>query len=356
MLQNQKQGFQCLSTLLSRSNRLPNGRIQWVHLKAPNQNFEGEKWTTSGPTLKSFKSMPLDHLEKSQKFQSLASFTEGARNTNLPWGQSSFSQSNFNQQNPSVQRPLIDLSFGMTELSHPFLSLHGPSKGELELVHMERPVYQHQTHKVHTFLQPQDHISNELPQPNERTTLVPVSLKGNVPNWSKVLQESFHSEQGTGIRDVQNLGSPGHFQRTESQVQNIRVKPPSKFVSFVPHLNQKPVVHQTHTQNSNPSLYATGLTADGNQRTSQQTKLRDPNMGMEYVKRPDVLTLAPKQVLEKIQPDGSSKVTNPFPNQVEQVQKYLNQVETQSKLVQSSAETENLRQSALGVSQTSGKN
>lgn len=297
---------------------------------------------------------------QSLKLQSLASFTEGSRNSGLPWGQSSFGQSNFNQQSPSLQRPLIDLSFGTTEPSQPFLSLHGPSKAEPELVHMEGPVYQHQTPKVHPFLQPQDHIRTELLQPNERTTLAPVGFKSNVPNWFKVLQESLHSEQGTGIRDVQNLRSLGPFQRTvQSRVQNIRIKPPSKFVSFVPHLNQKPVVHQT-PQNYNPSVHATGLTAgssDGNQRTPQHTELRGPSMGDEYVKRPDVLTLAPKQVLEQVQvlPDGSSiKVTNPFPNQVEQAQKHLNQVEPQSELVQSLAKTETPGQSASGVS--SGKN
>ncbi|XP_013878075.1 uncharacterized protein LOC106527668 isoform X2 [Austrofundulus limnaeus] len=319
---------------------LPSGGPQWVQLKAPNQNFEGEEWATSGPALKSFKRFPGDHLE-SQKLQSLASFTEDARNSDLPWGQSSFGQSNFNQQNPSLQRPLTDLSFGMTELSQPFLSFHGPSNGELELVHMERPVYQHQpqTHEVHPFQQPQDHISTELLQPDERTTLAPVGFKTNIPNWSKVLQESFHSEQGTGIRDVQNLGSPEPFERTESRVQNIRVKPPSTFISLVPHLNQKPVVHQTHSQNSNPSLYPTDLTADGNQRTPQQTELRGPTMGELYVMRPDVLTLAPKQVQENVQ--------------VEQVQKYVNLVEPRSRLVQSLAEKENSEQPASGVSQTS---
>ncbi|XP_024866909.1 uncharacterized protein LOC112451536 isoform X2 [Kryptolebias marmoratus] len=365
---NQDQSLEHQTSQVPQSYRLPHDRSQWEHLYTPNQKFKGEEWETSGPTLGSFNRIPDggDLGKPSQKLKSLNSLAEEARDSGLPWDQSSSAHRNIVQENPSLQRLPTELSFGMTELSPPSLSLHGPS-GELEVFHMmERPVYQNspQTHQTHLFMQPQDYISNEPPQTNERKTLVPADFNTNIPNWSKVLKETFHNEQGPETsRDVQNLESLRPFESTvQSRVQNIRVKPPSKYVSFVPHLNQKPVVHRTRSQNSNPSQYPTVLTAgngDGNQRTRQQTELGGSNTGEERVhKRPDVLILTPKQVLEKVQvqPDRSSiKVTNQFPNQVEWVLKSLSQTEPQPMLVQSLAETENQKQESVpGVPQTSG--
>lgn len=361
LLQKQEQKilvFQ-LFTLLSSSYQIPDGGIQWVPRTSQSQQSE-EGWESLGPTLGSFDRIPDgDPFRKqSQKLQSLNSLAEGARGSSLPWGHFSSGQRNIVQQRPYLQRLPTDLSF-MTELSQQSLNLHGPSSGKLELVHVvERPGYQHipQASQVHPFLQPQDRI-NEVPQTNDQRTLVPADFK---PNMSKVLQESFHNSQGTATsRDPQNLDSLGPFEKTaQSKVQNLRVKPPSKFVAYVHYLDQNPIVHQMFSQNSNHSWYTTGLSAGsiyGNQRTPKQTEVRGSNTRVESTK-PDVSTWTPKQVAE-FQPDSSAmRLTKPFPNRVQRVQKHLSQAEPQPKLVQLLAETENQKPDSFsGVSQTSGK-
>ncbi|XP_054474253.1 uncharacterized protein LOC129106966 isoform X5 [Anoplopoma fimbria] len=104
-----------------------------------------------------------------------------------------------------------------------------------------------------------------------------IASKNTAPALSGDPQESVSTEPtSTATSQVtQNLGRPGTIERrnietVKSRMRTLRVKPLSKLVSSGHQLNQKPVIQQANSQLSNPSQYASGLTADGNHWMSQQ--------------------------------------------------------------------------------------
>ncbi|MEQ2284323.1 hypothetical protein AMECASPLE_020410 [Ameca splendens] len=177
---------------------------------------------------------------------------------------------------------------------------------------LQNPVYQHQYHykpnqapHLPTFLQPQGHVRNELPQPSKQKVLDPGDGKSAIPDQSDSLQEFLYNKQTTvPIQEVQNLEGLGPVEwNIQSRAQSIRVKPPSKFVSSVLRLNQKPIVQQTNSQSPNLSKYVSAMTpasGDENHRSYQQTT---ENRGFKPVEkhlpeRPDALTPMQEPVLQ----------------------------------------------------------
>ncbi|KAK5598683.1 hypothetical protein CRENBAI_006167 [Crenichthys baileyi] len=241
------------------------------HLDAPVENFKGEAWGTPGPsekciTLGSFDRIPNAPAREnvgssSRTLVSLNKFPKGDDDTGLPWGQSIIGQSDIGQH-PSHQSLPVDLSSSMAGLKQPTLNLYGYSGVGMAVDELQNPVYQHQYHykpnqAPHhpTFLQPQDHVRNELPQPSKQKILDPGEGKSAIPDQSDSLQEFLYNKPTTvPIQEVQNLEGVGPVEwNIQSRVQSIRVKPPSKFVSSVLRLNQKPIVQQTNSQSPNLS-------------------------------------------------------------------------------------------------------
>lgn len=210
-----------------------------------------------------------------KKLESMNSLTEGHWPSTLTWAQPSPGQTA--GQDPDLKRLP---SHGMSDLnqSHetkPALSLHGSSGGGMEMANVVRPVYQPpaeykppQTARVLPFLQPQDHIRNELLLPSKYQRHVPAdskdaTFKTPIPTWSELLQESLSN------KDFQNKEGPGPVERrnVRHKVQNIRVRPPSKFAASGLALNQKPVVQPVYSQSSD----LLQLTNYGAQWTSKET-------------------------------------------------------------------------------------
>ncbi|XP_029282165.1 uncharacterized protein LOC115004623 [Cottoperca gobio] len=103
-----------------------------------------------------------------------------------------------------------------------------------------------------------------------------ITSKNTLSDLSKETDVSASTEPTSTAtsRVNQNLERPGiderrNIETVQSRVQNIRVKPLSKFVSSGHQLNQKPVIQQANSQIYNPSQYATGSIAGGNSRASQ---------------------------------------------------------------------------------------
>ncbi|MED6268125.1 hypothetical protein CHARACLAT_019043 [Characodon lateralis] len=290
------------------------------HLDAPVENFKGKAWGTPGPsekyiTLGSFDRIPNAPAREnvgrsSQTLVSLNKFPKGD-DTGLPWGQSIIGQSDIGQH-PSHQSLPVDLSSSMAGLKQPTLNLYGSSGVGMAVNELQNPVYQHQYHykpnqapHLPTFLQPQGHVRNELPQPSKQKVLDPGDGKSAIPDQSDSLQEFLYNKQTTvPIQEVQNLEGLGPVEwNIQSRAQSIRVKPPSKFVSSVLRLNQKPIVQQTNSQSPNLSKYISVMTpasGDENRRSYQQTT---ENRGSKPVEKhlpgkPDALTPMQEPVLQ----------------------------------------------------------
>ncbi|XP_047242995.1 uncharacterized protein LOC124881473 isoform X3 [Girardinichthys multiradiatus] len=305
------------------------------HLDAPVKNFKGEAWGTPGPsekyiTLGSFDRIPNAPAREnvgssSQTLVSLNKFPKGD-DTGLPWGQSIIGQSDIGQH-PSHQSLPVDLSSSMAGLKQPTLNLYGSSGVEMAVNELQNPVYQHRYHykpnqapHLHTFLQPQGHVRNELPQPSKQKVLDPGDGKSAIPDQSDSLQEFLYNKQTTvPIQEVQNLEGLGPVKwNIQSRVQSIRVKPPSKFVSSVLRLNQKPIVQQTNSQSPNLSKYVFAMTpasGDENHRSYQQTT---ENRGSKPVEkhlpeRPDALTPMQVEHQHPLVPQFSSQPEHQHP-------------------------------------------
>ncbi|KAF7231126.1 transcript variant X4 [Nothobranchius furzeri] len=169
----------------------------------------------------------------------------------------------------------------------------------------------HQLHPIHQW----DHIRNELPHSRKHETLASANSQTSLSDWSRLLQESFHHElppaASGDVPGLEWLRSVDGW-NAQTRVQNIRVKPPSRFVSSGPHLNQKSVVQPAHSQNSGPSQYSSGLIGtrgDQNQWTSQKTKHGGSSTGEERV-------LERLGTLEQTRPEPPSLInfTYPSPN------------------------------------------
>lgn len=243
-------------------------------------------------------------------------------------------------------------------------SLYGSSGGMQMAKTEEKPRYQpqsqydpSQTSQLHPVLQSQAQYSPD--QTSRDETYVPANIK-NIASKNTVSNLPVDTQRSVSTEPVssatshidQNLERLGSIERrntetVHSRVQNIRVKPPSKFVSSGHQLNQKPFVRQANSQLFNPSQYATGPTADGNRWTPQQLQEhRGSNIRQELVpEKRRVSTLKQEQgvhsVRVKSDRTAAIRLSDVSPNHQIHQQKLDHPSPNQQKLVQSVAETGN---------------
>lgn len=203
------------------------------------------------------------------------------------------------------------------------------SSSELQKAKTEdAPGFQAQTQldqksHLHSVLQPQAQSRPDRTSGEEANT--PFNIFYNAPkNPVSNSQGSVSTKPVSSAtsQTAQNLDRLGSVERrttemVRARVQNVRVRPPSKFVSSGSHLNQKPYVQQTESENARLSQDATGPAAHESHRTQLQEQ-RASNMGQERVS-----ALKQEQDVQRV---GSDRIP-------------LNQQILQNKLVQSVAET-----------------
>lgn len=367
-----------------RYDQLPDNRVQLSKLNTPSFNFleasgenSGLSYDNPASGLSSSSRTPdspvVGQLEidwgSSGQTLTLQGQGDNVRLSGLTLDQPTIGQNGIIKPNQGLQSHKIDLSPGMRELTQQHeanldLSLYGTSGGQMEMAKSEViPGYQlHSLHDPSQASQPHlvvqqptqcspDHIgSSELLLPGRDKNCVPANtkhptFKNTVPDLSGDAQGSLSTEpMSTATSRVDlNLERPGSIDRrsietVQSRVQNIRVKPLSKFVSSGHHLNQKPFIRQVNSQSSNPSQYVTGPTAvssDGNRWTSQQLPERTGLNIREVPERTGFSMLKQEQDVNsvRVKSDRSAvlRLTNLSTNQ---------QIH-QQKLVQSVAETGN---------------
>lgn len=210
----------------------------------------------------------------------------------------------------------VDLSRSSSELQ----------KAKTEDAHgFQAPSQFDQSTRLHSVLQAQAPSSPDRTSREETNT--PFNIFYNAPtNTVSNSQGSVRTEPvpSATSQAAQNLDRLGSVERrttetVRSRVQNIRVRPPSKFVSSGNNLNQKPFVQQTKSENPHLPQDATGPTADESHWTQLQEH-RASNMQQEHVS-----ALKQEQDVHRVRLDRTP----------------LNQQIHQNKLVQSVAETAN---------------
>lgn len=399
-----------LPNFLPRYVQLPDHSIQLSKLNAPTFNFVEVKGENSGLTDKNLalglsfisripdspltEELEIDSGNSGQTptLQGPNSVGDDVWHSALTWDQTTLGQNGIIMPNQDLQSLEVDLSTSKQELTQQYeadldLSLYMSSGGEVEKAKTEAiPGYQpqspyvpSQTSKFHPVLQPNHTGSSELLLPGRDKKYIPantkqITSKNTLPDLSGGTQESLIIEPKpiATTRVNQNLERPGSIERrnietVQSRVQNIRVKPLSKFVSSGHHLNFKPVFQQANSQISNPSQYATGPTAvgrDKNRWTSPQLpEHTGSNIEDRVPERTGFSTLKQEQGVHSVQvkSDQSAvirltnlssnqkthqQLVNPSTGQQQHKQKlahlYTNQQGHQLKLVQSVAETGNL--------------
>ncbi|XP_041831388.1 uncharacterized protein LOC121633429 isoform X2 [Melanotaenia boesemani] len=326
---------------------LPGGRMQWVHLNTPSKNIvEGSG--TPGlqrqeyPTLETWGRIPDPPVGKQQQ-GSLSQMLESTNNLNQGvWYSGPTWEQSVSDQNKDQERLQVYPFVNMPDLSQPpeskpVSSLHGLLGGGGKMSsEVERPVFQVQSlHKPpetpQLYLQPDD-----AKQTLSTTT---------VPDWSEFLQESLSNRPTSDLQNPDKNWPVGR-RNAQSKVQNVKVKPPSKFVSAAPHLNQKPVVKEATFQSSQ---YATDLTADSGTRTHWTAMQTPEHRGSATTGKtvPEVSPSAQEQGLHRpyVKPDQSASTTEQSQTWagLQQMLEHLSPTRTglQQKPVQHLAETGN---------------
>ncbi|XP_034555238.1 uncharacterized protein LOC117824015 isoform X3 [Notolabrus celidotus] len=170
---------------------------------------------------------------------------------------------------------------------------------------------------------PENTGSNDPPQSSRNKKYVPADAKTTTSKCtitdskSRDKERSVLSSQSTSPIN-QSPGRPGSIDRrnTEtvwSRVQNIRVKPQSKFVSSGLSVNQKPETQQANPRVSDNSQYATGLNtdrSDGNHWTQ-----RLPDQRGSSVREGRVPDRTQTQEVVPNRPRHQQEVVHPVPNQ-----------------------------------------
>lgn len=145
-----------------------------------------------------------------------------------------------------------------------------------------------QNSRLHSVLQPQAQSRPDRTSREETNT--PFNIFYNAPkntvsnSQGSVSTKPVSSATSQAAQHLDRLGSVERrtTETVHSRVQNIRVRPPSKFVSSGNHLNHKPFVQQTESENTPLSQDATGPTADESHWTQLQED-RASNMRQERV-------------------------------------------------------------------------
>lgn len=143
-----------------------------------------------------------------------------------------------------------------------------------------------QNSRLHSVLQPQAQSRPDRTSREETNT--PFSIFYNAPkntvsnSQASVSTKPVSSATSQAAQHLDRLGSVERrtTETVRSRVQNIRVRPPSRFVSSGNHLNLKPFVQQTESENTPLSQDATGPTADESHWTQLQEH-RASNMQQE---------------------------------------------------------------------------
>ncbi|XP_018542326.1 uncharacterized protein LOC108890048 isoform X2 [Lates calcarifer] len=327
--------FNPLSSFAPRYDQVLHSSIQLSNLNTPSLNFAGMKGENSGPR-DDIPALVLDSLSGTP-------------------------------DSPVSEQLQSSLGSSAQILSH-----HGSSGGGTEMANMEERAASQpqslydpfQASNLHQDLQsptqdnPDLHsiTGSKLILPSRERKYVPADTKhkNTIPDSSRGTQDSVSNElTSTATSQVDpNLERTGSIERRnietfQSRVQNIRVKPTTKFVSSG-HLNHKPVIKQTNAQIFNPSQYSTGLTAvsnDGNHWTSQQLQdHRGPNTRQEHLPgKTGFQKLKQEQGVHSFRVklhQSASVITDLSPNQQGHQQKPVHQKHQQI-LMQSVAETGN---------------
>ncbi|XP_071323697.1 uncharacterized protein [Trachinotus anak] len=311
--------FQPFSSFPVRHDQLPDSSIQLSDLNTTSFDFVEGRSERSGSrddllalVLDSFSRTPdplvAEQLENSwgssgqtvtlHSLNSLNDHSLTAQHSGLIWNQSTLGQNGIVTLNEDMQSLQVDLTLGIQELN----KQHEPKQP----LSSQGPVYQPQSlydpsqdSQLHPDLQPPSQyspgpisiISSKLHLTNRDKKYVPVDTKHKNTDLSEETQESVSNEPTAATSRVdQNLKRTESMERrnietVQSGVQNIRVKPLSKFVPNVHHLNLKPVVKQVNSEISNPSQYGTGVTAvsnGGNHWTSKRLKDRRHSFQQEH--------------------------------------------------------------------------
>lgn len=137
-----------------------------------------------------------------------------------------------------------------------------------------------QSSQLHSVLQPQAQSRPDWTSRKETNT--PFNVLYNAPghmvttSQGSVSTEKVSSETSQAAQNLDRLGSVERrtTETVRSRVQNIRVRPPSKFVSSGNDLNQKPFVQRAKSENAPLSQDASGPTVDERHWTPKQ--LQEP--------------------------------------------------------------------------------
>lgn len=235
--------------------------------------------------------------------------------------------------NQDLQGLKVDLGMQALNLQNGVnmeLSLHGSPSGGIEMAKKEaKPGHQPQSQSVPSRFPPVAQYSPGLS--NKDKIYLPVVQHITPKNRSHSIEPIFSA---TG-QVIGNLGRPGSVERRNiekghSKVQNIRVKPPSKFVSSAHHLNPKPFVQPMKSQ------YTTVPSAGTSHMTPQH--LPEPRVSGIQKRVPERVSTAQKQEQEiqslKSDQTASRHRSSLFPNLQIQQQKPSHLSPEQQDLVQ----------------------
>ncbi|XP_011490423.1 uncharacterized protein LOC105357248 isoform X3 [Oryzias latipes] len=252
-------------------NRLPDSGTQWVRFRTPTPSPVGPTW--EGPN-------------ENVKFFGGISDTSGSGDSR-GWGQKSERFGSPHYERFNTDGPI-----------HQPASPHEPPHAP----------------DLHPLLPPKYHIGNQLLVSSRDKTPAPASSTTyTVTDWSKKVLEP----PGTKMTNVVSRDAqPPNRAGTESQnVQSIRVKPPSKFMSLSPNLNQKPLVQRVNPQTENPHASVTTSSRQNLWIPQQMFEHRRTNPREDTVFQRAKVSSLQEPALHRIKPDQLKQSPGPSSQQ-----------------------------------------
>jgi len=321
-------------------------------LAPPDHLYDNSGRTDENPALSSSSRIPNSAVV--EQFESNWGSADQTPTPEGTWEQPTLGQNTIVKPNEDLQGLKIYLSSGIQEQIQQLeasldMSLYRPLAVEMTNT-QEMPgsqpqskTYAYQASWLHPVLQPAsqsspDHIGRREPLLSSRDQkYISANPKGlSFENTTSTLygdsQESVSTEPTSTSQVTQHLQRPGTVERrdietVQSKGEPLRVEPLRKFDSSGHPLHQKPIIQRANSHLSNPSQYATGMTADGNHWMSQQLpEHRGLNKGEEHLpEKMGLSSLKRKRGVRGIavQPDQSAviRLSDQSPNQQDHQQK-----------------------------------
>ncbi|TNN44787.1 Zona pellucida sperm-binding protein 2 [Liparis tanakae] len=341
-----------------------------LQVLAPPDLYINSGRTDENPALSSSSRIPNSTVV--ERFESNWGSADQTPTPEGTWEQPTLGQNTIVKPNEDMQSLKMSLSPGIQEQIQQLeasldMSLYRPLAVEMTNT-QEMPgsqpqskTYAYQASWLHPVLQPPsqsspDHIGRREPLPSSRDQkYISANPKGlSFENTTSTLygdsQESVSTEPTSTSQVTQHLQRPGTIERRDIETVQAKGEPPRveplrKFDSSGQPLHQKPVVQRANSHLSNPSQYATGMTADGNHWMSQQLPEHQGLNGGEHLpEKMGFSSLKRKRGVRGItvQPDQAAVIRFSYqsPNQQDHQQK-LGRLYPNQKVVQSVAETGN---------------